>query len=110
MAVPQSESEVSGNDDLEKLSLAQSYFTMSESKAWADLMQRIQNLVDIAQQELFSSRETDAIKILEEKLRWQQRLFLRQSILQIVHGQLELRETILEEMKETDEYTSANAE
>src|SRR5690348_4253824 len=110
MAVPQSELEVSDNDDIQKLGLAQSYFQMSESSAWKDLMGRIQALVDQAQQDHFSSRETEAIKIIEEKLRWQQRLLFKQAILQIVQGQLDTREAILEEMKGTDEFSTDNAE
>jgi hypothetical protein len=110
MAVPQSDTEVSANDDLEKLALAQSYFTMSESSAWKDLMERVQALVDQAQQELFSSREFDATRIVEEKLRWQQRMLVKQAILQIVQGQLVTRESILEEMKGIDEHTNDNAE
>jgi hypothetical protein len=110
MAVPRSPEEVESNDDLAKLSLAQSYFTMSESAAWKDLMGRIQGLVDQAQQELFSSRATDSATIIEEKLRWQQRVLLRQSVLQIVQGQLDTREAILEEMKGIDEHRTDNAE
>jgi len=110
MAVPVSESEVSVNDDIQKLGLAQSYFQLSESAAWKDLMGRLDGLVDKAQQDHFSSREIDALKIIEEKLRWQQRLLCKQAILQIVQGQLDTREAILEEMKGQDEFSTDNAE
>lgn len=109
MAVPLSEY-VAVNDDLEKLSLAQSYFTMSESSAWKDLMERVQALVDQAQQDHFSDVETDPAKIIAGKLRWQQRLLAKQAILQIVQGQLDTRESILEEMKGQDEHNPDNAE
>lgn len=86
-------------EELQRLALAQSYFQMAECSAWKDLQARIQELVDKAQQEHFSSREIDPFKIIEEKLRWQQRLLTQQAIRTIVDSQLELRESILEEMK-----------
>lgn len=102
MAVPVSEDVESVNDDLQKLSLAQSYFHLAELAAWKDLMVRVQSLVDQAQQEHFSSRETDALKIIEEKGRWQQRIFVQKAIQQIVDNQLATREAILEEMKQNE--------
>lgn len=110
MAVPQSELEVEANDDLEKLTLAQSYYTMSESQAWKDLMERIKGLVDAAEQEFFSDIGTDPTTIIAGKLKWQQRMLAKQAILQIVQGQLDTREVILEEMKGIDEHNTADPE
>lgn len=108
MAVPQTDSIEQVDRDIQALALAQSYFILSESAAWKDLMGRIQTLVDQAQQDHFSSRETEPLKIVEEKLRWQQRLLMKQSINAILNNQLDARSTILEEMKgETNEHDTA---
>lgn len=100
MAIPEVEEIGQVDDDLQKLALAQSYFQMSESAAWKDLMERIDGLVAAAKQEMFSSLESDPQKILLEKLRWQQRELFHAAISQIVSSQLATREAILEDMKE----------
>lgn len=102
MAIPEVEEIGQVDDDLQKLALAQSYFTMSESAAWKDLMGRVQALVNSAEQDHFSSRETDPMKSLEEKLRWQQRKLTYRAIEEIVASQLTTREAIMEDMKESN--------
>lgn len=102
MAVPLSEEEVSVNDDIQKLGLAQSYFQMAESAAFKDLMERVQALVDQSQQELFSDMSPDANQIVLLKTRWQQRLLTLQAIRSIIDGQLKTRTDILEEMQQGD--------
>ena len=97
-------------DDLSRLSLAQSYFSLTESVAWKDLVQRLQGLVDAAQQEHFSSREVESLKIVEEKLRWQQRLLMLQSIRQIVQNQLDAREALIQDLQGDSEYEHDPAE
>ena len=108
MAIPLTEELEQATDDIQKLSLAQSYFQMSESAAWKDLMGRVQDLVNEAEQEHFSSRETESLKIIEEKVRWQQRKLTQRSIEQIVQAQLNTRLAILEDMRgETNEHDTA---
>ena len=108
MAIPLTEELEQQNDDIQKLALAQSYFQMSESAAWKDLMGRVQGLVDQAEQDHFSSRETDPLKTMEEKLRWQQRKLTKRAIEEIVQAQLNTRQAILEDMRgEADEHDTA---
>lgn len=111
MAIPQAEEIGQQNDDIQKLALAQSYFNLSESAAWKDLMERIQGLVDAAEQDNFSSRETEPLKIVEEKLRWQQRKLTKRAIEEIVQSQLNTRAAIIEEMNEQrdNEHTDPDA-
>jgi hypothetical protein len=85
------------------LALAQSYYVLSQSAAWSDLEVELQKLVDVAQQEHFSSRDTDPYKIIEEKCRWQQRLMMLQSARTIVQRNLDVREEILNELKQEGE-------
>jgi hypothetical protein len=92
--------DIQQDDDLQKFALAQSYFTMTESAAWKDLMDRLDGMVLEAQNELFKSRETEPLKILEQKLRWQQRVATREAMSAVVNSQLTVREEIMEEMKE----------
>lgn len=99
MALPLTEEFEQAGEDIQALALAQSYFVLSESAAWKDLMQRIEALVNAAKQEMFSSLESDSQKILMEKSRWQQREFVQAAILQIVTSQLTARAAILEELK-----------
>jgi len=108
MAIPLTEELEQATDDIQKLSLAQSYFQMSESAAWKDLMGRVQDLVNEAEQEHFSSRETDPLKSMEEKLRWQQRKLNKRAIEDIVQAQLNTRLAILEDMRgEPNEHDTA---
>ena len=109
MAVPLTE-DIQQDDDIQKLSLAQSYYTMSESAAWADLSERIGSLVLKAKQEMFASKTTDPQTILAEKIRWQEAELLQAAIDKIVSSQRDLREQILEDMKsqgEINEYSTA---
>lgn len=112
MAVPIDEQEISQNDDVEKLALAQSYYILSESAAWKDLMGRIQALADQAEQELFSDTSPDKDSVILLKTRWQQRKLVQVAIRQIVQGQLDTRAAILEEMNkgENNEQYPDNAE
>lgn len=108
MAIPTVEDPESSGEDIQALALAQSYFVLSESAAWKDLMERVELLVNAAKQEMFSSLESDPQKIVMEKSRWQQREFAQAAMLQIVQSQLETRMKILEEMKgEPNEYDTA---
>lgn len=108
MALPIVDDVEQASDNIQALALAQSYFILSESASFKDLMGRIQALVDQAQQEHFSSRQTEPLNIIEEKLRWQQRLLIQQAIYTIVKNQLDTRLDILEENKgETNEYDTA---
>jgi hypothetical protein len=110
MALPGTEDIEQGSEDIQALALAQSYFVLSESAAWKDLMGRVQALVDQAQQELFSDMSPEANQIVLLKTRWQQRLMTQQAMFAIVKSQLDARTNILEEMKEsTNEHYTDNA-
>lgn len=110
MAIPIAEEVEQANDDIQKLALAQSYFQMSESAAWKDLMGRVQGLVDAAEQDLFSSREPEMMKIMEEKSRWQQRKLIKRAIEEIVDAQLASRQSILEDLRNGDDNEYSTAE
>lgn len=102
MAVIDTETIQTPIEELHRFALAQSYFELTQLTSWKDLQERLQGLVDQAQQELFSSRAVDVNQIIEEKLRWQQRLLMQQAIRSIVESQLKLRDDILEELKSED--------
>lgn len=103
MAIPEVEEIGQVDDDLQKLALAQSYFQMSESAAWKDLMGRIQGLVDQAEQELFADTSPEAGNIILLKTRWQQRKLTHAAINKILESQLEVRQAILYEMETMNE-------
>ncbi len=103
MAIPEVEEIGQVDDDLQKLALAQSYFQMSESAAWKDLMGRIQGLVDQAEQELFADTSPEAGNIILLKTRWQQRKLTHAAINKILESQLEVRQAILDEMETMNE-------
>jgi hypothetical protein len=108
MAIPLAEEFEVADHDIQALALAQSYFSLSESAAWKDLMGRLEALVAQAQQELFSDMSPEANQVILLKTRWQQRLLIQQSIRAIVEAQLDARAKILEDLKgETNEHDTA---
>jgi len=105
MAIPLTD-EVGQESDVQALALAQSYFAMSETAAWKDLVERLQGLVNKSEQELFSDMGADEKNIMLLKTRWQQRKLTLAAINEIVASQLTTREAILEEMRNLDEHTA----